>query len=155
MARYLFDAAQEAVTQANLLADQLLEIQQDWEQRLDEYRKSQGKTRALRADSIDFKLLTGLAAHPIVTAKTLERLYGVTWSNARRALEDLQAVGILRGKVIGTRGTTGYYADDILSLITHADRQLASSQFDTRLAQPSGRAVPNPPVLPLGSASLG
>ncbi|CAB0579385.1 Fic family protein [Corynebacterium diphtheriae] len=90
-----------------------------------------------------------------MTAKTLERLYGVTWSNARRALEDLQAVGILRGKVIGTRGTTGYYADDILSLITHADRQLASSQFDTRLAQPSGRAVPNPPVLPLGSASLG
>lgn len=150
-----FDAAQEAVTQANLLADQLLEIQQDWEQRLDEYRRSQGKTRALRADSIDFKLLTGLAAHPIVTAKTLERLYGVTWSNARRSLEDLQAAGILRGKVIGTRGTTGYYADDILSLITHADRQLASSQFDTRLAQPSGRAVPNPPVLPLGSASLG
>ena len=68
-----------------------------------------------------------------MTAKTLERLYGVTWSNARRSLEDLQAADILRGKVIGTRGTTGYYADDILSLITHADRQLASSQFDTRL----------------------
>ena len=33
-------------------------------------------------------------------------------------------------------------ADDILNLLDLADRQLASSRFDTRLSPPTGRAVP-------------
>ena len=33
-------------------------------------------------------------------------------------------------------------ADDILSLLDLADRQLASSRFDTKLSPPTGRAVP-------------
>ena len=32
--------------------------------------------------------------------------------------------------------------DDILSLLDLADRQLASSRFDTRLSPPTGRAGP-------------
>lgn len=139
------DATQQAVHQAELIATDLQAIQEQWRSMVDDYRKTQGKTRALREDSIDFKLLTGLAAHPIVTAKTLERLYGVTASNARRALEDLEQAGVLRVKVIGVRGTAGYYADDILELITLADRQLASSRFDTRLSPPLGRGVPELP----------
>ncbi|WP_018023099.1 Fic family protein [Corynebacterium ulceribovis] len=136
------DAAVEATKQANLITDQLLEVQSQWKATLDEHRKRQGMQRALRSDSIEFKVLAGLPAHPIVTTKSLERLYGVSSSNARKALDNLAEVGILRTKVVGIRGAAGYYADDVLDLLDIADRQLASSQFDTRLAPPTGRAVP-------------
>ena len=138
------DAAAEAVRQATLIAAKLEEIHSDWIDRVEETRRSDGKQRALRSDSIEFKLLQGLPAHPIVTTKTVQRLYGVSPSIARKALERLQEAGLLRTKVIAKRGGLGYYADDILDLLNQADRQLASSRFDTRLAPPTGRAVPRP-----------
>lgn len=136
------EAANEAVTQANNIVYQLLEIRQRWEDKLNEHRRQRGKQRALRVDSIEAKLLRGLPAHPIVTNHSVLRLYGIGLHNARNALTSLEEAGILRSKVIAKNSGIGYFADDIIDLITFADRRIASSQFDTRLAPPTGRAVP-------------
>ena len=136
------EAADIAVEQARILAQELQDIQSDWWQRIEQHRAAEGKTRALRNDSIEAKLLAGMASHPIITVTTVERLYGTKATNARKALDSLKAAGIVRAKVIGKGGVIGYYADDILNLITHEDRQLASSQFDTRLSPPGERAAP-------------
>lgn len=136
------DAAEEAVKQARLIADDLARIQEEWFAAVEETRREEGMQRALRADSLEAKLLTSLPAHPIVTVTSIQRLYGITPGNARKALDRLSGAGILRTKVIAKNGGLGYYADDILSLLDLADRQLASSRFDTRLSPPTGRAVP-------------
>lgn len=112
------DAASEAVSQASLIAKQLEEIQSDWIRRVEESRRSDGKQRALRSDSIESKLLRGLPAHPILTTKAVQRLYGVTPGNARKALERLQQAGLLRTTVLNKRGVLGYHADDILDLLS-------------------------------------
>jgi len=112
------DAASEAVSQASLIAKQLEEIQSDWIRRVEESRRSDGKQRALRSDSIESKLLRGLPAHPILTTKAVQRLYGVTPGNARKALERLQQAGLLRTTVLNKRGDLGYHADDILDLLS-------------------------------------
>lgn len=138
------DATDQAVAQARSLAVEIEEIQQDWAKTFEAYRRTTGKTRALRVDSIEFQLLKGLASHPIVTVKSLCRMYGAQSVNARRALESFHDAGIVRKKVVGTRGDYGYYADDIIDLITQSDRNLASSRFDTRVSPPAGRAVPSP-----------
>lgn len=137
------EAAEEAVEQSELLAQRFDEVKAGWAVALEEFRTRQGKTRALRSDSIEAKLIEGLPAHPIMTVASAQRLYGSSAANARHALDSLTSAGLLRTKVIGAKGALGYYADDILDLITHADRQLASSAFDTRVSAPTGRAVPS------------
>ncbi|MBP3088765.1 Fic family protein [Corynebacterium sp. sy017] len=137
------DATEQAIQQAQIIANQLRDIQQQWHDALTIARTAQGKTRALRTDSIEAQLLQGLAGHPIVTTTSVQRIYGISTANARKALDSLENAGILRTKIIGKHGLQGYFSDDILSLIPHADRRLASSQFDTRLAAPQRRAVPD------------
>lgn len=138
-------AAAEAVTQAKRLAEDLAAIQEDWRTAVDQERKRQGKQRALRADSLALRLLEAFPAHPVVTVASLTRIYDARPTNAREALSLLEAAGVVRTKVIGAKGLTGYFADDVLDLITLADLRLASSRFDTRLSPPAGRGVPELP----------
>ncbi|APT92035.1 DNA-binding protein [Corynebacterium phocae] len=136
------DAAAQAVAQAEAISEDLKSVTGKWAERMEEYRKAEGRSKALRSDSVAARLLLGLAAHPIVTVAAVQKLYGVSPARAREALEKLTAAGIVREKIVGKGPIKGYYADDVLDLISHADRQLASSQFDTRLAPPPGRAAP-------------
>lgn len=138
------DATDEAITQAQIITENLLDIQADWEQRFESFRKNQGMVRALRKNSMEATLLTELPGHPIVTIASLQRLYGVSRTVAQNAVDNLTSAGILRTKTIGAHGQKGYYADDVLDLINFADRKLASSQFDTAIAPPEkGRGVPS------------
>jgi hypothetical protein len=59
-------------------------------------------------------------------------------------LEELADAGIL-GRRSVERGTTGYTATDVFSLVTLTERQLASTQWDTRVSAPN-RPVPAPPA---------
>lgn len=146
--RVFFEAVEQAVEQANLIGKQLVELHDEWRDTIARHRRELGLTRALRTDSVEFKLLNGLPAHPILTTRSVERMYGIKPANGRKALENLKEAGILRAKVIGKHGAVGYYADDILTLITLADRKLASSRCDTRLSPPVGRAAPELPQRP-------
>lgn len=137
------DATDEAITQAQIITKNLMKLQSDWEERFESFRKEQGMVRALRRNSLEAKLLTELPGHPIVTVASLQRLYGVSRTVAQGAVDNLTNAGILRAKTIGVHGQKGYYADDVLELMTFADRQLANSQFDTKIVPPKkGRGVP-------------
>jgi len=134
-------ASREAVTQAARIADELDELRREWMQRVDEHRKGQGMTRALRSDSIEWRILQSIPDHPLLTATVASEIFETSRTAAGKALDNLVDAGVLRKKSIG-KGVTGYLADDVFELITLAERRLASTRFDTVAAPPSGRAVP-------------
>ena len=70
--------------------------------------------------------------------------FQVSQKSALTALEELRRAGILSTRAIG-RGTRAYLADDLLDLITVAERRLASTRFDTRESPPI-RPVPARPT---------
>ncbi|WP_460755276.1 hypothetical protein [Nocardiopsis oceani] len=63
--------------------------------------------------------------------------------SASTALDELCRADILQTKSI-ERGATAYLAREVLDLITVAERTLASTKFDTRVAAPN-RAAPARP----------
>jgi predicted DNA-binding transcriptional regulator len=94
----------------------------------------------LRSEAIASSLIPEV---PILTTRTALRRLDVSFPAARAALEELADAGILARRSV-ERGTTGYTATDVFSLVTHAERQLASTRWDTRVPAPS-RPVPAPP----------
>lgn len=138
-----FDAVEVAVQQAERFASELLLLRQEWTRRSREHRESRGIRHQPRADSAVARLLDLLPEAPLVTARTVQRLLDVSFPAARAAVEELADAGILARKQV-ERGTTGYLARDVFEQITFAERRLASTRWDTRLARP-GRAVPAAP----------
>jgi len=115
-------------------------LRSEWEARLSEHRSAAGVREAPRADSATARLLGRLPEAPIMTARSAQRLLGVSFPSARSALEELADAGILHRKSV-ERNTTGYLAVEVFDLLTYAERRLASTQFDTRIAPPN-RPVP-------------
>lgn len=140
---FFLDAAYIAAVKAAELAANVATMEEEWTAKLTEYRTTvQGKSKALRSDAAEAHILKALPAMPLLTVTTARSELGVASSTvARRALELLAEVGILRKKNIGPGGLHGYFADDVFALVDHAERQLASTRFDTRLSPPTGRAV--------------
>lgn len=137
-------AADDAVTQSTAIVDEIAEVREEWERRLDAHRAAQGRMRALRADSATSRIMESLPAAPVLTSHTVTRLFQVSQKSALTALEELRRAGILSTRAIG-RGTRAYLADDLLDLITVAERRLASTRFDTRESPPI-RPVPARPT---------
>ncbi|MDO5034909.1 MAG: Fic family protein [Actinomycetaceae bacterium] len=133
-------AVDRAVTQAEEFRGSIIELQEEWNQKLDEYRASKGFTRALRSNSGVARILSRLPGTPVLTAKTAQQIYNLSAQNASEALTQLHEAGILSTRKI-SRGTTAYIAHDILDLVTLKERALASTQFDTRASKPV-RQVP-------------
>lgn len=124
-----------ACDQAVRITSELREVRAAWEERLVAHRDSQGATRALRRDSATAAILADLPATPVVTAGTASRIHGVSRVAAGRALDELREAGILRLRSIAA-GRQAFVADDVLDLITWAERRLASTRFDTRMSTP-------------------
>jgi Fic family protein len=132
-----------AAEQARLFAEQVADLQAAWETRLAAHRAARGRRETPRADSATSRILRTLPEVPILTTRTAQRRLGVSFPAARAALEELADASILTRRSV-ERGTTGYTAADVFSLVTHAERQLASTRWDTRVSAPS-RPVPAPP----------
>lgn len=137
------DAATVAAEQARTFAGQVAELQTEWETKLADHRTALGLRETPRTDSATYRLLRTLPEVPILTARTAQRRLGVSFPPARAALEELADAGILARRSV-ERGTTGYTATDVFSLVTHAERRLASTRWDTRISGPN-RPVPAPP----------
>ncbi|MCZ2839941.1 Fic family protein [Modestobacter sp. VKM Ac-2985] len=137
------DATTVAAEQARTFAGQVAELQAEWEMKLADHRTAHGLRETPRTDSATYKLLRTLPEVPILTARTAQRRLGVSFPPARAALEELADAGILARRSV-ERGTTGYTATDVFSLVTHTERQLASTWWDTRCSGPN-RPVPAPP----------
>jgi DNA-binding transcriptional ArsR family regulator len=102
-----------------------------------------------RSDSAAYRILDALQEHPVLTAGSVMRLFEVSRPAALAALDELTVAGVLEKKRLDGR-TSGYLAMDVFRLITFAERQLASTRWDTSAAAPS-RAVPYAPVSPTDS----
>lgn len=137
-------AANAAVEQAESIAWDIAELREDWAGRLGGHRSQLGLRPAPRTDSIDAAIIEGLPEHPVLTAKVAAEIHGTSENSARKALDLLADAGIVRRKSIGQR-TSGYLAREVLDLVSVAERRLASTRMDTRLAMPTGFAVPAPP----------
>ena len=111
--------------------------------RLAASRQERGSSRALRSDSATALVLADLPATPVLTPQTVQRIHDVSHVAAGRALDDLHAAGILTPRSIGP-GRKAFVANDVLDLITWAERRLASTRFDTRKVPPTGRAPAAP-----------
>lgn len=137
-------AADAAVDQAERIAGEIAELREDWAERVGAHRVRIGLRPAPRADSIDTAIFNGLSEHPVLTSKVAAQLYGTSENSARKALDLLAEAGVVRTKSIGRR-TNGYLAREVLELVSMAERRLASTRMDTRLAGPTGFAVPAHP----------
>ena len=137
------EAAVLAAEQATQIGQEIREARDEWHERLTSQR--QGK-RSLRSDSATYAILKNLPATPVLTARTVEGIHGVSRPAATRALEELLSAGVLESRSIGP-DRTAYVARDILELITWAERRLASTKFDTRQSRPHAGV----PAAPEGS----
>ncbi len=146
--RVFTDATVTSVEQARLLVAEIAALREDWTERLASWRSELGLRPTPRADAAVARLLEDLPETPVVTVGTVARSLGVSVVAARQALEELHGAGILRSRSLG-QGTKGYMSDEVLELVDVAERQLASTRFDTRAAAPD-RAVPALPEAPEG-----
>jgi Fic family protein len=137
------DAASAATEQADKFSQAVEELTEQWQERLADYRTSQGTRGQPRADSAQAKMLFALPEIPVLTTRTAQRALGVSFPAARAALEEFAEAKILSRKQVD-RGTTGYLANEVFDLLTFAERELASTQWDTRESKPV-RAVPARP----------
>jgi hypothetical protein len=72
--------------------------------------------RRLAGSAVE-RLLGLLPEAPLVTARTVQRLLGVSFPSAWAAVEALAEARILTRKQV-ERGTTGYLARDVFDLLT-------------------------------------
>lgn len=137
------EAAATAADQAEHIAAQIDTLRQDWVERLGKWRAGNGLRAEPRAGSASARIVGMLPEVPVMTARTVQRILGVSFPSARDALEELADSAILTRKTVD-RGTTGYLAREVLDLIGLAERRLASTRFDTRTSPPN-RGVPASP----------
>ena len=84
-----------------------------------------------------------------MTARTVQRLLGVSHPAARKAAEELADAGILARKPV-ERNTTGYLARDVFDLLTGTERRLGSTSGTPK----SLRRLAPFPLAPLPTAAL-
>lgn len=137
------DAVDIAAEQAAKFSQEVAALTEQWHQRLAAYRTGQGSRSQPRADSAQAKLLIALPEIPVLTARTTQRALGVSFPAARAALEELAEAKVLTRKKVD-QGTTGYLATEVFDLLTFAERELASTRWNTRASQPA-RPVPARP----------
>lgn len=137
------DAVDVASAQVQQFGEEIVDLADEWRERLAALRAARGMRPSPRAGSAQAMLLERLPELPMLTARTTQRLLGVSFPAARSALEELAEARILERKSVD-RGTTGYLAKEVFDLLTFAERRLASTQWNTRESRPS-RPVPAAP----------
>lgn len=143
--RFFATATIAAAGQAADLRDEVARLRQEWAERLAAHRVAKGRQRQLRSDSAAQQILHDLPSTPVLTVATVERIHGVSQNAAGRALTELEEAGVLRSRSAGM-GRRAFVAFEVLDLITFAERQLASTRFDTRKSPPH-LGVPAPPAV--------
>jgi len=98
----------------------------------------------MRSDATALALLDQLPATPLVTARGVERLFGVTYNAANSAIEVMVSAGILTKTRAGRRNRA-FEARELVDAFTDLERQMASLDDDTRISEPV-RDVPSTPA---------
>lgn len=134
--RVFLQAVGIAVTQAETFAARLDDLRATWEEDVAAKRREHNVRETPRADSAVSRILATLQEHPVLTAATAMRLFDVSRPAAITALDELAAAGVLAKRRLDRR-TGAYLAVDVFQLITSAERQLASTRWDTGSVAPA------------------
>ena len=112
---------------------------------LDDYHEALDSQldRRPRSDAVVWKLLELLPRTPILTQRIAEQLTGASVPSVRRALQQLSEAGITDSLAVG-RGIRGHIARDLLDIVAHAERRMASTRFDTQVSGPDRPAPASP-----------
>ena len=121
-------AVTRAVDDAVAYEERARELEQQWRERL-------GRIRAGSATQL---LLGALPGAPVLTVESAAQLIGRTYKPANDAIQRLVDAGILRQITIGRRNRA-FEAPDVITAFTALERQLASSEGDTKVSKPSRR----------------
>ena len=140
---FFVECVEQAVIQAETLADELAKLRVQWADQIDQWNVSQGAQRALRSDSAVARILAKLPATPVLTAKSAAQIHDISPVAVRRALMQLADAKVLIASGEGTN-TDHFRSPELLDLITFSERALASTQFDTCVSKPN-RPVPARP----------
>jgi Fic family protein len=138
------DAAGVAADQAQQFAVEVAALSQAWGTRLADSRVGRGLRADPRRGAASTRLLHMLVEAPVLTARTAQRLLGVSFSVARAGLEELADAGILTRRSVD-RGATGYAATEVFDLLTWTERRMASTRWDTRWSPPNRAVAAAPP----------
>lgn len=129
------EAVTAACEQATQLGRELAELRKSWDQRLSQARTDAGLQRSIRKTSATARVLHDLAATPVLSAQTVQRIHSVSAQAANQALDELATAKIL---TMRKRGRTAYFqALEVLELVDDAERRLASTRFNTRISAPN------------------
>lgn len=119
-----------AITQSELLADHLRELQDGW-------RHACGRPRR---DSATEKILQLLPGRPMLDGKTATMLAGVSDEAARLALLALEHAGVLRPVVLGKKRNRVWEAPEIIALLDNFEWELATPTRPEQPRRPSPHA---------------
>jgi Fic family protein len=133
--RVFLEAVGIAVQQAESFSESLADLRAHWEQRVATWRKENGLRQTPRADSALSRILATLQEHPVLTASSVTRLFAVSRPAAVAALDELAGAGVLTKRRLDGR-TSGYLALEVFELVTFAERELASTRWDTAASVP-------------------
>lgn len=134
--RVFLQAVGIAVTQAEAFAARLDDLRAGWEDDVAAKRREHNLRETPRADSATSRILATLQEHPVLTTASAMRLFDVSRPAAITALDELAAAGVLAKRRLDRR-TGAYLAMDVFQLITSAERQLASTRWDTGSVAPA------------------
>jgi Fic family protein len=104
---FFLRGVREQAQDAALTARRLLDLQQDYRQRL----------AARRISKITLALLDTLFLNPVTTAPRVRDRFEVNFRTAQGAIDDLDGIGVLR-EVTGQRRNRAWLADGILAAIS-------------------------------------
>lgn len=137
-------AADIAADEAQRLFDDINELQTEWNEKFSCSRSSE---RKVRTDSLTARLLSSLISQPMLTVDLVAQAYGVSANTARAALNELTSLKILTRRSVG-KNVHAFLAMDVFALVSAAERQLASTRFNTKLSPPRRGGIPNIPTAP-------
>jgi Fic family protein len=124
-------AAQRAVDDAASFEQRALAIETGWRERL-------GRVRARSAVDL---LLRALPGAPVVTVNSAAELIGRSFRPTNEAIMRLVEARVLK-QISVARRNRAFEAPEIIAAFTDLERQLASSEGDTRVSPPARRVPP-------------
>jgi Fic family protein len=96
-----------------------------------------------RSDASALAVLDRLRATPVVTSQSIQDALGVSFNAANNALDRLTAAGILTKTSAGRRNRE-FEARELVDAFTDLERQMAGSDGDTKISEPSRKVPPTP-----------
>lgn len=136
-------AADAAVDLAFTLKEELRQFEENCHQLVKDHARQTG-SGIPRSHSTVWKVIDILPKLPALTINAAAQLTETTRPSAKRALEFLEAAGVLDEQSV-RKGQRGYVCRDLINLLNSTQRKRASTRFDTRISKPNrpapGRSV--------------